>query len=74
MLGQSQSNVLKIFYDMKQTLTSALVLSVTSIRNSHFPALLPPNKKFIIFKSTVAPKLSILDMNTYCFPCKIKQL
>ena len=56
--------------NLKCTLTSALVLSVTSIKNSlgfvtessGFRSI------FKMFKSTVAPKLSIFDMKTYSLP------
>jgi hypothetical protein len=53
------------------TLTSALVLSVTSMTNS---VDLPSDgfkRRFKMFKSTVAPRLSMLEMKQYSRPCNV---
>lgn len=51
------------------TLTSARVLSVTSITNSRGEASRLSNSNFKILKSTVAPRLSIFEMKQYSRPC-----
>ena len=50
---------------MCNTLTSALVLSVTSIRNSISAVLYGPSNNLRILKLTVAPKLSMLEIKQY---------
>ena len=49
-------------------LTSALVLSVTSIINSEDSAII----SFKMARSTVAPRLSILERKTYFLPWLIR--
>lgn len=68
-----KSNQQIIFWKIFRTLTSALVLSVTSMRNSTFAVLSGPSSNFSTLRSTVAPKLSMLEMKQYSRPCKLKR-
>uniref|UniRef100_A0A1A9V5Y8 Uncharacterized protein n=1 Tax=Glossina austeni TaxID=7395 RepID=A0A1A9V5Y8_GLOAU len=61
--------------EKRTTLTSALVLSVTSITNSTgLSKHSSPTNLFKIFRSTVAPRLSMLDKKQYSRPSSINCL